>query len=253
MNAIKLYDALNEAASRKQPKMHRPKQKELSGPVKALVILGTSLAAIPVAIIGTAIAVPTFLLLGISASIMKVVTPEKSRATPVDQKTFDMLIKEITELQTKLLQAQKSGKYYRLVYKYHKQESRFEDPKGNPVNIKSEFSAGKVVYPTLCVLWYMPDVIDSYKDFLKTFPDQDIPYYEGKNESYLEDCEHEMCQEADKALWSVGYDPESKRCAGYPHVKVEYHYEASGVFVELSYASGSSLDGIYKDEQRVVK
>lgn len=252
MNAIKLYDALNEAASRKQPKMHRPKQKELSGPVKALITVGTSLAAIPVAIIGTAIVVPMFLLLGAASSISNLVVPAKSKATAVDQKTFDATIKELTELQKKLEQAQRSCKYYSTVYKYHKPRG-FEDLKGNSVNVKSAFSSGKVVYPTLSIIWYMSDTIDSYKEFLKTFPDQNIPYYDGKNEDYLEDCEQEIFEEMFQALRKVGYDSESGKCTGYPHVKIDYNANGNGYWVTLSYESGNSLNGVYKDTPQIIK
>lgn len=218
------FSELNEAAKTKKPK-------EMSVPVKALIMVTCVLAA-PFLMVAGMICLLGF---GITGSVHSAVSGEKAY-DEIDDDEFSETIMELEDIQRQLTRMQKNSKYYNLVYRYHKVDS-FCDPdakRHTNINIKNQFDSGKLVTPALSVSYYCSDGISAYKNLLKQMPNQDIPYYEGPNEDYLGEVEEAIYKELVEHLIAIGYDTNGSRDKfheKYPHCDINYTISGDGSWI----------------------
>jgi len=213
---LRHFSELNEAAKKKLPK-------EMDIPVAILITVGALLAA-PFIMVGGFIFMTTW---GVTNKISAAINHEKDYAE-IDDAEFDATVKELEELQQKFLKLQKSSKYYNLVYRYHGIDT-FTDIKSNnhhTINIREEFRKGKIVRPALVIIYYLESGIGEYKNLLKTFPFQDIPYYQGENEDYLMRAEDDIIKDAIRHLNVI--DPQMEK---YPHCNITYTSKGDGTWI----------------------
>jgi len=192
---LRHFSELNETAKGK-------KAKELPLPVTALLLVTGTLLASPFILVGGLIYVSVS---DVIAKVNDMFGKDKSY-DEIDDKEFIETVREVEELQHKFAQLQKSSKYQNLIYRYHKIDT-FIDPNSDRnvnINIQDWFKRGKVVMPALVVIYYCHDGVAEYKNFLKTFPNQDIPYYEKENEDYLDKCVDDIRDEAYEHIDKVG-------------------------------------------------
>lgn len=216
---LRHYSDLNETAKTKLPK-------EMAIPVSILATMGAMLAT-PFILIGGLIFMATW---GMSSKIGAVINNEKSY-DEIDDDELDATVSEIEELQQKFIKLQKSSKYYNLVYRYHGVDT-FTDIKSknhSSINIRDQFRKGKVVRPALVIIYYLESGVGTYKNLLKTFPHQDIPYYEGENEDYLYDIEKGIIKDTHTHLDVI--EPQLDK---YPHCKLTFTSKGDGTWILIT-------------------
>jgi len=219
------YSELSEAAKEKTPK-------EMSIPVKALLIVSCTLAA-PFMMVAGLICVIGF---GINGAIHSAISKEKAY-DEITKDEFIETISEIEDIQKQLIQMQKRSKYYNLVYRYHKVDGFIDvdATKHTNINIRDQFMKGKSIVPLLSIVYYCTDGIAEYKNLLKSFPNQDIPFNEGENENYLSDIENNIAQEMDRHLSTIGYTEQEKANGKfhekYPHCNLSVKSSGDGMWI----------------------
>lgn len=218
--------ALSEATSKKNDKSK----------IKKIATTAAVAAVLPFAIVAGIIIAPIICFAG---SVFANKDKQNGKLTEYNDKDFSELIKQMTDVQKKLISMQKSSKYNSLVYRYHNNGSFgvIEHNKYHDINIKSEFDKGKRVYPRLCVMYFSYAELDTYKNLIDSIPDSE---YKGRDDyyddPYFDTVYDEICSEMTGDIGDLGFTDSKHypiQSTKYPLVSIGYKMSQDGIWVTI--------------------